>query len=408
MPLRLRKSLLCSLFLFATLLTLSRSQNDDFRHCYDGTGVPLRCEPAARSFSFGRPPQVNSTCGDPPELFCEVTSSLGQFDNTCGFVCNASDPANAHPPSLMTDFYPQTTPTWWQSRNGIYSPETVVLNFTLDALVQVQAIVFQFQSLKPHSFYILKSVDNGQTYQPYHYFSKDCLSRYMISHEVDLTVDNETEVLCQVILNPAPGQISFVPTVDRPSANDSIPGLSDALYQFITATDIVVVLDGHAIQDGLDNSSYHYAIRDINVIGKCACNGHASDCRSNSALACVCEHNTTGSSCDRCKDTHNDVPWKITNGDGPFECKGKIYIIVTHCCYYDVFSTACQCNGHASQCVFDQELYMESGQTSGGRCINCSDNTIGAHCDSCAQLYYPQPGVPINSTDYCQRKQILS
>lgn len=311
-----------SLLFFISLLGLTWSQTNQFPQCYDGSGVPLRCEPHARSFSFGRAPAVNSTCGDPPESFCRVVSMLGQLSNMCGYVCDSGDPDLAHPAEHMTDFFPETEPTWWQSRNDIHRPDTVVVNFTLGSLVQVQAVVFQFQSLKPDSFYILKSTDNGQSYEPYHYFSRDCITRYTINPQADLTVDNETEVLCQEITNPEPGQISFVPTLDRPSANDSIPGFSDALYRFITATNLVVVLDGHAIVDGLDNSSYHYAIRDINILGRCACNGHASDCQSNSAFACVCEHNTTGPNCERCKDTHADLPWQITNGDGPFECKG--------------------------------------------------------------------------------------
>lgn len=266
---------------------------------------------------------MNSTCGDPPEQFCETTVVLDQFSSTsCGSVCNASDPVNAHPPEHMTDFYPQMTPTWWQSKNGIHSPNTVEIRLSTGIRVQLQAIVFQFRSPLPDSFYIFKSTDFGRTYEPYHYFSRECFARYMIRPDADLTVDNETEVLCQTIVSSAPGQISFVPTLDRPSANDSIPGLSNALYEFVAVTNISVVLDGHRIEEGLDNSSYHYAIRDINVVGKCDCNGHASACQANSDLVCVCEHNTTGTNCERCRDTHNDLPWMITNGDGPFECRG--------------------------------------------------------------------------------------
>ena len=332
---RRRISLLVySFFCISVLFGLSRSQEEEFLQCYDGSGNPLRCEPPARSFSLGRTPDVNSTCGDPPESFCETSVILNQLSNTCGFVCNASDPANAHPPELMTDFFPHMTPTWWQSKNGIHRPNTVEIRISLGVRVQLQAVVFYFRSPIPDSFYILKSTDFGNASEPYHYFSRDCLGRYMINPDAGVTVDNETDVLCQNIISPAPGQIGFVPTLDRPSANDSIPGLSNALYQFISATNIAIVLDGHHVVEGLDNSSYHYAIRDINVVGKCDCNGHASACRSNSALACVCEHNTTGANCERCKDTHNDLPWQITNGDGPFECKGTVsnYIqVVSHC-----------------------------------------------------------------------------
>ena len=260
------------LFLIS-LLGFAWSQSNDFLQCYDGNGVPLRCEPHPISFTLGRAPVVNSTCGDPPESFCLVVSNPGQLRNVCDdFVCDASDPALAHPAEYMTDFFPEIErPTWWQSRNGIYRPRTVVVNITLGSLVQVQSVVFQFQSLKPDSFYILKSTDNGRSYEPWHYFSRECITRYDINPQPALTMDNETEVLCHQITSPEPGQISFLPTLDRPSADDSIPGLSDALYRFITATDIMVVLDGHAIVDGLDNTSYHYAIRDINIIIRHVC-----------------------------------------------------------------------------------------------------------------------------------------
>ena len=45
---------------------------------------------------------------------------------------------------------------------------------------------------------------------------------------------------------------------------------------------------------------------------------------------------------------------------------------------------------------------------SGGQCVNCSDNTSGPHCDACALLYYPQDGVAVNDTNYCQCKHLLA
>lgn len=224
-----------ALLFLISLLGLIWSQNNDFRDCYDGNGVPQRCEPRPISFTLGRAPVVNSTCGDPPESFCLVKLVSDQLGNECSYECNASDPALAHPAEHMTDFFLETEPTWWQSRNGIYRPRTVVINITLGSLVQVQSVVFQFPSLKPDSFYILKSTDNGRSYEPWHYFSRDCITRYGINPQADLTMDNETEVLCQRITRPDPGQIIFSPTSKKPSDDDSIPGLSDV------ATDIAVV-----------------------------------------------------------------------------------------------------------------------------------------------------------------------
>ena len=55
--------------------------------------------------------------------------------------------------------------------------------------------------------------------------------------DAELTTVNETSVLCQTIQEPpTAGIITLFPAIDRPSANDSQPGYSEAFYQFVTAT----------------------------------------------------------------------------------------------------------------------------------------------------------------------------
>ena len=39
--------------------------------------------------------------------------------------------------------------------------------------------------------------------------------------------------------------------------------------------------------------------------------------------------------------------------------------------------------------------------SNGGRCIGCRNHTTGINCEQCDQYYYPQPGVPVNATNYC-------
>ncbi|KAH0503544.1 Laminin subunit gamma-2 [Microtus ochrogaster] len=53
-----------------------------------------------------------------------------------------------------------------------------------------------------------------------------------------------------------------------------------------------------------------------------------------------------------------------------------------------MFDTVCDCNGKSRQCVFDQELHRETGN--GFRCLNCNDNTAGAHCERCREGFYRQ------------------
>ncbi|XP_045372599.2 laminin subunit gamma-2 [Camelus bactrianus] len=48
----------------------------------------------------------------------------------------------------------------------------------------------------------------------------------------------------------------------------------------------------------------------------------------------------------------------------------------------------CDCNGKSRQCVFDQELHRLTGN--GFRCLHCSDNTGGIHCERCKEGFYRQ------------------
>ena len=84
-----------------------------------------------------------------------------------------------------------------------------------------------------------------------------------------------------------------------------------------------------------------------------------------------------------------------------------IYVVsIQQVCLW--FSPAvCECNGRASSCVFDQELFEKSGNVSGGMCVGCTGNTVGPRCDECAKFFYHDPSLPNDSTDFCQREYIM-
>ncbi len=321
--------------------------------CYDVNGLSSRCEPRSQSFSFGLIPEVNSTCGSPPTEFCsrQYNIFLGTVTSTCSDVCDASSSVNSHPPLSMTDFL-LNAESWWQSENSLDTQDIVVIDLALQTLVQVEVIRFSFVSFMPKSFYILKSDDFGQTYSPYHYFAVSCIDTFGVEPDQMLDLANETTVLCQSIdLPPLPGAKSFFPRLGRPSANDSIPGYSSMLFDFLAATNIRVVLAEHfPLSDlAVDDFGYYYAISDLNVVGSCQCNGHASNCLKTPIsleYECDCQHNTAGLFCERCADMYQDRPWQRANGNGEIECQSKCMAYVDGVApicppTFDLFTTHC-------------------------------------------------------------------
>lgn len=95
------------------------------------------------------------------------------------------------------------------------------------------------------------------------------------------------------------------------------------------------------------------------LLTACQCNNHTNTCTG--ASSCTnCQHNTTGGRCEKCRDGYYGDAQQGTPGD----CQ------------------PCQCNGFASTCTADGSDF---------RCINCSGNTTGRHCDQCLINFYGSP-----------------
>lgn len=71
------------------------------------------------------------------------------------------------------------------------------------------------------------------------------------------------------------------------------------------------------------------ALSDIQVGGRCKCNGHASKCRRDDTgqAVCVCEHHTAGPDCDVCEDFFCDRPWHRATPTHPNPCVGESCIL---------------------------------------------------------------------------------
>ena len=55
---------------------------------------------------------------------------------------------------------------------------------------------------------------------------------------------------------------------------------------------------------------------------------------------------------------------------------------------FSFLNSECNCNELADECVFDQQLWVDSNFRSGGRCINCKNNTDGRNCERCKRYHY--------------------
>ena len=126
------------------------------------------------------------------------------------------------------------------------------------------------------------------------------------------------------------GLIAFSTLDGRPSAHDF--DNSPVLQDWVTATDIRVAFsrlhtfgDENEDDSELARDSYFYAVSDLQVGGRCKCNGHAARCvrDRDDSLVCDCRHNTAGPECDRCKPFHYDRPWQRATAREANECVGE-------------------------------------------------------------------------------------
>ncbi|CAJ1086163.1 Netrin-1 [Xyrichtys novacula] len=128
------------------------------------------------------------------------------------------------------------------------------------------------------------------------------------------------------------------------------------------------------------------ALSDLQVGGRCKCNGHASRCRRDDTgrAVCMCEHHTAGPDCDVCEDFYCDRPWHRATPTHPNPC------------------VACECNGHTNKCRFSMEVFQQSGRRSGGVCQKCRHHTAGRHCQYCQNGYTRDNSKPMTHRKACQ------
>ena len=318
----------------ASFLNMFAAQQTPQDPCYDEDGNARRCIPDFVNAAFSKEVVASSTCGAPPSRYCKTVTDRGEEDmaRNC-FICDSSHPKRRHPSNYLTDLNNPNNVTCWMSEPFVQFPQNVTLTLSLGKKYELTYVSLQFCSARPDSMAIFKSVDYGNNWVPFQYYSSACRKIYGKSDRGLITRANEQEALCTAAysnIDPLSGaRVAFSTLEGRPSAYDF--DNSPVLHDWVTATDIMVVFNrlntyGDEESEEEARESYYYALSDFAVGGRCKCNGHASRCivdRDGNEV-CDCRHNTDGNDCERCKPFHYDRPWARATNDNANECVGKL------------------------------------------------------------------------------------
>uniref|UniRef100_A0A673H8E2 Netrin-1-like n=1 Tax=Sinocyclocheilus rhinocerous TaxID=307959 RepID=A0A673H8E2_9TELE len=302
--------------------------------------------------------------------------------------------------STLTDLHNPHNLTCWTAAEGSGGGDWT-LTVPLGRRFEITYISLQFcqqvESVESYPISILKSMDFGRSWRPLQFYSSNCMGTFgRPAQSIALTKHQETEPLCS---DPRPLQkhrgnvvLAFSTLDGRPSSPDFdySPGLQD----WVTATDIKISHSKsrkNTSRNLVPSSLYtplkpSLALSDLQVGGRCKCNGHASRCRRDNQgrALCQCEHHTSGPDCDVCEQFFYDRPWQRATPSQPHPC------------------VPCECNGHSTKCRFSMAVYQQSGRVSGGICLKCRHHTTGRHCQLCQNGYTRDHSTPLSHRKACQ------
>ncbi|KAJ1131226.1 hypothetical protein NDU88_009565 [Pleurodeles waltl] len=353
--------------------------------CYDAKQRPKYCIPDFINVAQGREVTATSTCGRWPQKLCYFLQPVNQTSRRC-LLCDQSSLETSYPAAYVTD---PDAKTCWRSEGGVKYPQSINLTLPLGRRFELVYLSIRFCSPRPDSMAIYKSMDNGKTWVPFQYYSTNCRRVYGQATVSAITKPMQHEATCtdyQTGVKPLTGGlVAFMPLDGRPSARRF--EYSPVLQDWVTATDIRVVFSrmhtGKKL--GIRRKTAFYGVSELQVGGRCKCNGHTSRCVIiQGELTCQCQHHTAGPECDTCKPFYYDRPWQRATPSNAHEC------------------VACECNLHSHRCRFNMELYKLSGRKSGGVCSNCQHNTAGRHCHYCKQGFKRDLSKPITSRKACK------
>jgi len=257
---------------------------------------------------------------------------------------------------------------YWKGQNG---EAFASIKLDLEAEFWLDSIVLEFEhsSDKPKAMIIEKSKDYGKTWKPLQYFADNCESSFPGITVLEERKTNEIGIPFCRTNDETEKRIQF-----KLLPEDAI--IDERKYFLSRVTTIRVNMT-----ELRDMATPAHKIVNMNVAGSCLCNGHASNCVPTGPddvhvpgkvhAKCECRHNTKGLNCEECDDLFNDKPWVPGFVDNP-SCQ------------------RCECNERATDCFFDENVFKESNNSSGGVCVGCRYST-GKHCERCKSFFYLDP-----------------
>ncbi|XP_069620810.1 netrin-4 isoform X2 [Ranitomeya imitator] len=360
------------------------------------------CNPRMGNLAIGRSLWTDTVCGtNSTELYCTYTAYP---DQTCKEPkcekCNAAVPRLSHPASAMADSTFKIPRTWWQSARDI---QREIIQLHLETTFYFTHLIMVFKSPRPAAMILEGSQDFGVSWRPYKYFSTDCTETFQLEDDINVKGAPCTSRYSQVL--PCSGGEVIYRAMPPPYT--AVDPYSEKAQDLLKITNLRVQLlkqqscpCQNKSWDIKPQSLAYYAVYDFIVKGSCFCNGHADHCvpidgfqqvQTTSKLQvvhgqCICKHNTAGPHCEQCAPLYNDRAWKAANGKTgePNMCE------------------KCKCNDHADSCRFDMDVWLASGNQSGGACNNCQHNTEGIHCEKCAPGFFRDLKIPFSAPDACK------
>lgn len=182
--------------------------------------------------------------------------------------------------------------------------QDVSIRLDLEAEFHFTHLIITFKTFRPAAMLVERSHDYGETWHAYRYFAHDCHSSYPGVPE--RSPENFTEVICErrySHISPSTGgnvsknrfddyysqtrkgQQQVIYRVIPPSAQIEDPYLLEVQNQLKITNLRINFTKIHTFGDNLLDRNrtelmekYYYAIREMNVRGRCSCYGHASRC----------------------------------------------------------------------------------------------------------------------------------